>query len=123
MQPSGDLCIVATGVVQGMGSGTLFVRCCGRAGRGDIDMGHQQTRPRNQTHLDIKTHLSCYGSAEAERALSIQSLRGRVGWYRGMTSWAQCVCSLWRSWLHTTLAVRTMLMMMMMMLAGRWACK
>ena len=39
VQPSDDLCIVATGVVQGMGSGTLFVRYCGRAGRSDSDMG------------------------------------------------------------------------------------
>lgn len=30
------------------------------------------TTTRNQTHLDIKTHPSCYGSAEAELALSIR---------------------------------------------------
>ena len=39
VQPSDDLCIVATGVVQGMGRATLFVRYCGKAGGSDIDMG------------------------------------------------------------------------------------
>lgn len=70
MQPSDDLCIVATGVVQGMGSGTLFVNIV--AGQCPAAMGINNNSAKKQTHLDIKHHLSGYGSAEAELALSIR---------------------------------------------------
>lgn len=68
VQPGGNLCIARQGVVQGMGSGTLFVNIV--AGQCPAAMGINNNSAKKQTHLDIKHHLSGYGSAEAELALS-----------------------------------------------------
>jgi hypothetical protein len=90
VQPGGDLCIARQGVVQGMGSGTLFVRYCGRAG--PQRHGHQQQQHESRLTSILKTIFAGYASADSELALSIR-FEG-VGWHKCVTSWAQCVSAL-----------------------------